>query len=83
MSENDKTSLQASLRRVFALLSRMAEQLLLYYRKCELSLYIDEDTGMMETGTSVEKEMSKKLSEMSLEELWKLFPVCLTEYQPC
>ena len=25
MSENDKTSLQASLRRVFALLSRMAE----------------------------------------------------------
>ena len=41
-------------------------------RKCELSLYIDEDTGMMETGISVEKEMSKKLSEMSLEELWKL-----------
>ena len=27
--------------------------------------------------------MSKKLSEMSLEELWQLFPVRLTEYQPC
>lgn len=33
-------------------------------------MYIDEDTGMMETGISVEKEMSKKLSEMSLEELY-------------
>ncbi len=27
--------------------------------------------------------MKKKLSEMSLEELWKLFPIHLTEYQPC
>lgn len=27
--------------------------------------------------------MEKKLSEMSLEELWKLFPICLTEHQPC
>lgn len=26
--------------------------------------------------------MTKKLSEMSLEELWKLFPICLTEYRP-
>lgn len=26
--------------------------------------------------------MEKKLSEMSLEELWKLFPICLTEHQP-
>lgn len=25
--------------------------------------------------------MSKKLSEMSLEELWELFPVILTEHQ--
>ena len=25
--------------------------------------------------------MSKKLSEMSLEELWQLFPVCLTEHK--
>lgn len=27
--------------------------------------------------------MSKKLSEMSLEELWQLFPIFLTEYNPC
>ncbi|MBD5545032.1 MAG: GrpB family protein [Lachnospiraceae bacterium] len=27
--------------------------------------------------------MGKKLSEMSLEELWQLFPVFLTEYQAC
>ena len=27
--------------------------------------------------------MSKKLSEMSLEELWKLFPIFLTEHQMC
>lgn len=27
--------------------------------------------------------MGKKLSEMSLEELWHLFPVCLTEHQIC
>lgn len=27
--------------------------------------------------------MGKKLSEMSLEELWQLFPVFLTEYQSC
>ncbi len=27
--------------------------------------------------------MGKKLSEMSLEELWRLFPIFLTEYQPC
>lgn len=27
--------------------------------------------------------MEKKLSEMSLEELWKKFPICLTEHQPC
>ena len=27
--------------------------------------------------------MGKKLSEMSLEELWQLFPILLTEYQPC
>lgn len=27
--------------------------------------------------------MEKKLSEMSLEELWKLFPIYLEEYQPC
>lgn len=26
--------------------------------------------------------MGKKLSEMTLEELWQLFPICLTEYQP-
>ena len=26
--------------------------------------------------------MVKRLSEMSLEELWKLFPICLTEHQP-
>ena len=26
--------------------------------------------------------MSKKLSEMSLKELWQLFPIYLTEYQP-
>lgn len=26
--------------------------------------------------------MEKQLSEMSLEELWKLFPICLTEHQP-
>ena len=26
--------------------------------------------------------MEKKLSEMSLEELWKLFPISLTEHQP-
>ena len=26
--------------------------------------------------------MEKKLSEMSLEELWKLFPIYLTEHQP-
>ena len=26
--------------------------------------------------------MEKKLFEMSLEELWKLFPICLTEHQP-
>ena len=25
----------------------------------------------------------KKLSEMTLEELWQLFPIRLTEYQPC
>lgn len=25
--------------------------------------------------------MEKKLSEMSLEELWRLFPICLTEHQ--
>lgn len=25
--------------------------------------------------------MEKNLSEMSLEELWKLFPIYLTEYQ--
>ena len=27
--------------------------------------------------------MSKKLSEMSLKELWELFPIFLTEYQAC
>lgn len=27
--------------------------------------------------------MSKKLSEMSLEELWQLFPIVLTEHQDC
>ena len=27
--------------------------------------------------------MGKKLSEMTLEELWQLFPIYLTEYQPC
>lgn len=27
--------------------------------------------------------MGKKLSEMSLEELWHLFPIFLTEYQTC
>jgi len=27
--------------------------------------------------------MGKKLSEMSLEELWQLFPIFLTEYQTC
>lgn len=27
--------------------------------------------------------MQKKLSEMSLTELWKLFPIYLVEYQPC
>lgn len=27
--------------------------------------------------------MEKKLSEMSLEELWKIFPIYLTKYQPC
>ncbi len=27
--------------------------------------------------------MSKKLSEMSLEELWRLFPIFLTEHQTC
>ncbi len=27
--------------------------------------------------------MAKKLSEMSLEELWQLFPIFLTEYQSC
>ena len=27
--------------------------------------------------------MGKKLSEMTLEELWKLFPIFLTEHQPC
>lgn len=27
--------------------------------------------------------MDKKLSEMSLEELWQLFPIFLTEYQTC
>lgn len=27
--------------------------------------------------------MGKKLSEMSLEELWQLFPIVLTEHQPC
>lgn len=26
--------------------------------------------------------MEKKLSEMSLEELWKLFPIYLIEHQP-
>lgn len=26
--------------------------------------------------------MEKRLSEMSLEELWKLFPICLTKHQP-
>ena len=25
----------------------------------------------------------KKLSEMSLEELWKLFPIFLTDYKEC
>ena len=28
------------------------------------------------------RKMEKKLSEMSLKELWKLFPIYLTEYQP-
>ncbi len=27
--------------------------------------------------------MEKRLSEMSLAELWKLFPICLVENQPC
>lgn len=27
--------------------------------------------------------MGKRLSEMSLEELWQLFPILLTEHQPC
>ena len=27
--------------------------------------------------------MGKKLSEMSLEELWRLFPIFLTEHNPC
>ncbi len=27
--------------------------------------------------------MGKKLSEMTLEELWQLFPIVLTEHQPC
>ena len=27
--------------------------------------------------------MKKKLSEMSLEELWQLFPIFLTEHQEC
>ena len=27
-------------------------------------------------------KMKKELSEMSLEELWKMFPIYLTEYQP-
>ena len=27
--------------------------------------------------------MAKKLSEMSLEELWRLFPIFLTEHQDC
>lgn len=27
--------------------------------------------------------MSKKLSEMTLEELWQLFPIVLTEHKPC
>lgn len=27
--------------------------------------------------------MDKKLSEMSLEELWELFPIYLTEHQDC
>ena len=28
-------------------------------------------------------KMTEKLSEMSLEDLWKLFPIYLTEHQPC
>jgi GrpB-like predicted nucleotidyltransferase (UPF0157 family) len=31
----------------------------------------------------VEARMKKKLSEMSLEELWKLFPIILREHNPC
>ena len=27
--------------------------------------------------------MGKKLSEMSLEELWQLFPIVLTKHQSC
>ena len=27
--------------------------------------------------------MSNKLSEMTLEELWKLFPISLTKHNPC
>ena len=27
--------------------------------------------------------MGKKLSEMSLEELWQLFPIILTKHQEC
>ena len=27
--------------------------------------------------------MNKKLSEMSMEELWELFPIFLTEHQTC
>lgn len=27
--------------------------------------------------------MKKKLSEMTLEELWQLFPIVLTEHQAC
>lgn len=29
------------------------------------------------------KKIEKKLSEMSLEELWQIFPICLTDHQPC
>lgn len=39
--------------------------------------------GVCYNGQEVEGSMGKRLSEMTLEELWRLFPIFLTEHKPC
>ena len=44
-----------------------------------LSIIVNKE----ETWNLQVRMMGKKLSEMTLEELWQLFPIYLTEHQSC